>query len=251
MREAWLGVAVSILVVSTARAQQAPPSADEHFERGLVHYNTQEFEQAAVEFKAAYQLDPRPVFLYSLGQAHRKAGDCASAVDAFRSYLRTEPAEQQAKKAEANVERCEQMIEAARQKAKAEVASKPPPPRERVVVVPERVELVRGPWYRDTLGNALAVAGVVSLGVGGAALYVGESRLDDAASEPTLEDADAAQRSGARLRKVAIGGFVAGGALITASAFRYYMRPSRLRRLSVSAAPTAGGGATFVIGGRF
>jgi tetratricopeptide (TPR) repeat protein len=80
--------------------------AQEHLHRGLRFYDTQRYDEAIAEFRDGYALDPDPQFLYALGQAERKKGDCPAAVEAYRAYRRQAPAERQARAAEEQIARC-------------------------------------------------------------------------------------------------------------------------------------------------
>src|SRR5215472_10162270 len=94
MRRAAIGaLAACLLVVRGALAQAPPmkPEARAHFERGSRYYDTQLYEEALAEFRAGYLIDPSPDFLYSIAQAERLRGNCKSAVEAYRAFLRTNP----------------------------------------------------------------------------------------------------------------------------------------------------------------
>src|SRR5262245_34830786 len=87
-----------------------PPAAREHLRRGLELFDQRRFPAAIEELEQGYQIDPDPVFLYSLGQAHRMAGDCERAVRSYGSFLETSPPEVQANAARENIERCRRKI---------------------------------------------------------------------------------------------------------------------------------------------
>src|SRR5690242_15602139 len=87
-----------LILLSAAPARGEPPSAASmspeargRLDRGLRYYATQEYAKAIEEFKAGYQIEPRPQFLYALGQAQRLSGDCSHALDAYRAFLRSGP----------------------------------------------------------------------------------------------------------------------------------------------------------------
>ncbi len=254
---ALIVVALALASASTlSHAQPAEPApaeptpaevAQQRYKQGLDLFATQEFAQAIAEFRAAYKIDPQPAFLYSLAQAHRRAGDCASAIDAYRAYLRTKPPEDKAEKARLNISRCEQEIADARaaeeRRLAAALAAKP---RTRV----ERVGFRRAPWYTDKLGMGLSIAGVVSAGAAGGLLYLSSARLSDARDGGTIQDTASAHESAQGYRTASIVTFVGAGLLVTGGVIRFALRPARERQVSLSLAAGATG-AALVMGGRF
>ncbi len=90
-------VAIVALVLSLAWcpsktfAQDDTTAAKAHYAAGLQHFNLAEFEQALAEFKEAYRSKPDPVFLFNIGQCHRKLGHVTDAITFYRSYLREAP----------------------------------------------------------------------------------------------------------------------------------------------------------------
>jgi tetratricopeptide (TPR) repeat protein len=111
-----------IRLVALLTFMLAVSAAQEHLDRGLRLYDLQQYDEAIREFRAGYALSPDPQFLYALGQAFRKKGDCPAAADAYRAYLRTAPAARQAQAAEDQIARCEPTAPA------PAVAPAPPPP---------------------------------------------------------------------------------------------------------------------------
>jgi hypothetical protein len=93
---ALLAACAVSLPLSVARAQEttAPAtgaaSAKDHYDRGMIFYNVQDWPSAVRELRAAYEADPKPEYLYSLAQAQRLSGDCASAILTYRAFMRGE-----------------------------------------------------------------------------------------------------------------------------------------------------------------
>lgn len=56
--------------------------------RGTQFYNERKYEAAIPLFQAAYTLNPDPLLLYNLGQAHRKLNRNVEALNYFRFFLR-------------------------------------------------------------------------------------------------------------------------------------------------------------------
>jgi tetratricopeptide (TPR) repeat protein len=67
------------------------PEAKAHFDRGIELYQQGRFDEAVAELEAGRAIDPRPEFLYSLGQSERKRGDCKRAIEHFQAYLAAVP----------------------------------------------------------------------------------------------------------------------------------------------------------------
>jgi hypothetical protein len=97
---------------NTASAQEDPAAAKAHYAAGLQHFNLSEYEQALVEFKEAYRSKPDPVFLYNIGQCHRRVGRVDEAITFYRSYLREAPEAKNRKEVEHRIEELEALQDA-------------------------------------------------------------------------------------------------------------------------------------------
>lgn len=82
---------VLLLSVSASLLAQASPSsrraAQQYFERGTAAYQAQDWPTAIRELTAASLLAKRPEYLFALGQAYRRSGDCASAIPQYQAFL--------------------------------------------------------------------------------------------------------------------------------------------------------------------
>jgi len=186
-----------ICLAATARAAPATPASKQqaklHFERGNQLYSDGQYDQAIDELEAGYALDPRPDFLYALGQAERKRGRCAAAVRWYDAYLDTGPTPQRREAAQLQIDRCKEEQAAtppaatAPAPAPAPIAAPPvaaapaatttAPP---AVAAPHRTPIYERWWLWTT------VVGVVAVGVGvgvGVALALEKPSFD-----PTLPD---------------------------------------------------------------
>ena len=65
--------------------------ARQHFLAGQDYYSQGRYEKAVEEFEEAYRLDPRPLLLYNIAQAHEKMGHLVKAVDYLKRYLEADP----------------------------------------------------------------------------------------------------------------------------------------------------------------
>jgi tetratricopeptide (TPR) repeat protein len=66
-------------------------AADDHYKKAVVHFNSDAYSQAAAEFKLAYDSDPDPIYLYSIGQSYRMANDSAEAIRFYEEFLKALP----------------------------------------------------------------------------------------------------------------------------------------------------------------
>ncbi len=216
-------VAVVIVVLAgVAHADPMSPEARAHLERGTAAYQAGDYALAISELEAGVAIDADPAFLYALGQAYRKNGDCAHAVERYLAFLATHPPEADAAHARANITACPTPKHEEPVAPPAPPSPPPPPP----VVVhrdPPRPPPERAPFYRDVPGDLLAGGGLVGLGAGVTYFVLGERDASAANSAPTL--AKLQQLSAASDRERTIGTFatIAGGALAVGAVVRYVM----------------------------
>jgi tetratricopeptide (TPR) repeat protein len=151
------GVAFAIAVLAGGAAEdKATKQARHHFERGEKLFALGRFQEALVEYEAAFELRPLPGFLFNIGQCHRNLGDYDAAIFSFRKYLELSPGA-------ANREAVEGLIEELEgKKADAEAARQNrildgPDPRRR----PDRPRRADRPVYKRWWfwGGVAAVAG--------------------------------------------------------------------------------------------
>lgn len=151
-----------VRVRDTGELDQATlDKAETLFFSALANYRGGRFEQAAVEFQKAYVLTRHRDLLFNVARSREKLGDQEGAVEWYRAYLSTGPADQTA------------VIHRIRQ-----LGGDPTPARSApdvAGIAPQERPVVRrgaGPWPWVSLGVGVAAAGVgVALGL---------SALDDA-----------------------------------------------------------------------
>jgi tetratricopeptide (TPR) repeat protein len=212
VRAALLLVLCGQLAAADEKAEHTmAPQARAALEHGLRSYAIGQYADAIREFRAGYQIDPQPEFLYALGQALRLSGECGEAIAAYRSFLRTGPSPVQADSAKHNVERCQAQLDAL-QLAPVSPPAQPP------------VEKPGRRWSRDVLGGVLVGVGAAFVGTGGALWGVGEQKIETINGAQTYVDfsrlsagGDAAEAE----RAVGISGVAIGGALVVAGAIRW------------------------------
>jgi hypothetical protein len=88
---AMIGLLCVTIASGVARAQSAPDSAQQHFDRGAKLYNLGHFQESIPEFEKAYELDPSPIFLFNIAQSHRQLGNKERALFFYRRYLEQAP----------------------------------------------------------------------------------------------------------------------------------------------------------------
>jgi tetratricopeptide (TPR) repeat protein len=95
--------AAALLLLSsniTSTPVQAQAQAPEvegfraRYDRGVGLYNTGQYDRAIEEFRGAYELKQVPIILFSLAQAHRKAGHYKEAIETYERFLGSDPKEQ-------------------------------------------------------------------------------------------------------------------------------------------------------------
>ncbi len=83
--------AIAVLLASAAPAATDATSARALFERAEVKFNLGNFQGAAADYQAAYELDHRPALLFDVGQCYRNLGDYERARFYYRRFLTLDP----------------------------------------------------------------------------------------------------------------------------------------------------------------
>jgi len=118
-RAVRIAVAAAIALAACAVARAEPPSraavaeGRRHFERGNALYQQGRYDDAVTELLAGYGVDPRPDFLYALGQAERKRGNCKAAIRYYQQYVDTGQSPQRTVAVLVQIDRCKQELAAA------------------------------------------------------------------------------------------------------------------------------------------
>jgi tetratricopeptide (TPR) repeat protein len=123
-----VGIFVALALAAVAHAQDertALENAREHMERGQSLYLQGRFEEAALEFEAAYEARPFAAFLYNEAVALERAGQSARAADLFERYLTLDPHSSDARNVR---ERITRLRELARDETAHPVAPEGTPP---------------------------------------------------------------------------------------------------------------------------
>jgi len=128
----WLcAVTVAVaLAVPAGAAGQATSAVEQsriHHKNAVVHFNLDEWKEAAAQFKEAYRFHPDPLFLYNIGQCYRKMGEQAEALSYYRKYLRAAPRAANRTEVQRRIEELEAALAAASKSREAPPPSVIPP----------------------------------------------------------------------------------------------------------------------------
>ena len=156
-----LVVALGVLLgAAPARADDADTrAARKHFQKGEKLFNLGRFDEALVEYEAAYERKPLPGFLYNIAQCHRNLGNYKQAIFGYRSYLRQVPGAANREAVLALIDELEDQqreLEAAAERERAE--REPPPP-------PSRREPRRPLYKRAWFWGGVAAVAAVTVGI--------------------------------------------------------------------------------------
>jgi hypothetical protein len=234
--------------VPDVAASTVGPKADEWLRVGLERYERGNLVGAIDAFEHGYQKEARPVFLFALGQAHRKRGDCERARAMFDAYLATSPTDAQADAAHQQRESCEPASLA------APVEQAPAPaPVPKILVVTERAHGT--PWYRDRIALASSTATLALVGAGVGLWMASDRAASSAATAETYgRHAQLRERAASRQLQASI---AFGGAAVAAGVTVWAItrhRGEHVERTEPRAAiqPVIGaGGIGLALGGRF
>lgn len=69
----------------------AGETAAAHLQLSVRHFQNKEFLKAAEELRIAYIIEPKPLLLFNIGQAYRRAGRPQEALTAYEKFLRDDP----------------------------------------------------------------------------------------------------------------------------------------------------------------
>lgn len=122
----------TVVLLALAGVAQADPHAiaDQHARQGIALYKLGKYDQAIVEFEAAYEAFQSDALLYNLAQAHRKLEHCDKALTYYHQYLAGEPVPELARQVEKLLPELEAACRTkdARPEATAPVADPTPTP---------------------------------------------------------------------------------------------------------------------------
>jgi len=120
---ALAAVAPRAWATADAAAVERPGRA--FFEQAEAKFNTGRFEDALVDYQAAYDAEPLPAFLFNIGQCYRNLGNYERAQFFFRRYTVLDPRSPNRPAAERLIAEMDRL--AGEQAGASERAESPPP----------------------------------------------------------------------------------------------------------------------------
>ena len=91
MRFLVCALLVATATVAIAQPKLNPKQAAIHAKQGKAYFDTNQYDEAIVEFKKAFDLDPKPVTLFKIASAYYAKGDYQGAIDYYAKYLQADP----------------------------------------------------------------------------------------------------------------------------------------------------------------
>jgi len=116
--------AVLVVVTATTFAFADNKQAAVHSRQGKAYFDTKQYDQAIVEFKKAYDLDPKSVTLFKIASAYYAKADYQGAIDYYAKYLASDPDGPLAQQALEFTAIANKALADARAKAEAEAKAK-------------------------------------------------------------------------------------------------------------------------------
>ena len=220
-------LAIAALLLASVPAVAAPKgkAAKAAFDRGVAAYTKGDFAGASEALGQSYKLEADLETLFAWAQSERQQDKCESAIELYNKLLEMEMPAENKDAVRAKLEECKAIVTAKTGKiekpiepVKEEPIQQEPPPEEPRVDKPEG----KSPWWKDPIGDALTVGGVVAIGVGGYFLYSGKKAEDKSFENDAgfKENQDKAESHG----KIGVILTVTGGALVVGGIVRYMTR---------------------------
>jgi tetratricopeptide (TPR) repeat protein len=212
----------ALLAATPAIAAPKGKAAKAAFDRGVSAYTKGDFAGASEALGQSYKLEPDIETLFAWAQSERQQNKCDSAIELYNKLLDTDMPAENKDAVRTKLEECKAIIAAERKPEPEPVREEPireEPPREEPPPADGKT-----PWWKDPIGDALTISGVVALGVGGYFLYSGKQAEDksfenEAQFETNQDKAESHGRIGVILT-------LTGGALIVGGVVRYMTRDS-------------------------
>lgn len=206
------------------------PEPNPHFEAAAAAWKEERWADAAAAFSRAYELEPRPEYVFARAQALRFSGDCAGAIEGYREFIAHDPPEGAVDEAREHIATCGGDPDATPELDPSRGPVSPEP----IVAAPTRVsppaavpsEASRAPresrrWWRDPTGHVLGWTGLSAAAVGTGFLIEGLARRERgerATDEQSYRDA---RRGGASLLHAGIPLVSLGSALVIGAVIRF------------------------------
>jgi tetratricopeptide (TPR) repeat protein len=198
----------------------ADPSADDHEKAAAAFFKVGNFEGALAEFRAAYELDPKPDYLYAMATIEEQRGACAAAIDLYQQFLDTRPPAEDVEVVEAAIATCKAKL-GEPEPEPVVPEPRPPEPTPEPRPLPPPTRRVQRPFYSDVLGDALVGAGGVGIGVGVVFYVLARGDARDAADPGPRETYDQLWQRAQDRQRIAAIATGAGAALVIGGVVRW------------------------------
>jgi iron complex outermembrane receptor protein len=237
-------IALMLMAVRPARADERKDRAKAAVEAGLAAQAAGHYDEAIARYQEAYDAVPHPEILFDLAQAYRLAGKLQTARDDYERYLAIDPDGRVSKDAAHWVAELDAQLAADRHEpaVQDERPAPPPPPVPEPPPAPSTPIAPpppRAPRSHSHRGTVLVLAASTSAATIAASLVVGQlarTRLDEARAlcpdGTCASDADTSRAKAllaqSRLRGNVATGLVAAGAVgLTATAIVWWSERER------------------------
>lgn len=84
-------IAAVLALTLVARVAHAEGDAEKLYQEGQAAYDAKQYDQAIAAWDKSYALSKLPALVFNLAQAHRLAGHCEKAVEAYKRFLALDP----------------------------------------------------------------------------------------------------------------------------------------------------------------
>ena len=222
-----LALACLVLSASIAAANPRHVEAEAAYKYGQSLYLKEDYVGAAAQFKAAYDLEADPVYLFNIAQAFRLAKRCKESGDYYRKFLgevKKAPNEDAVKAYIVEVDEC-----AKTQLVEPKPAEPPIEPQPQPIAQPQMIDEPPPKSNKRLVGYIVGGAGVATVGLGFLFMTQIAGFEDDANAicpnpcmtwDPVKRDRRNAIDDKAALReKLMVGSFLVGGAAIAAGVY--------------------------------
>jgi tetratricopeptide (TPR) repeat protein len=179
-------VVLALVALTSTSAADERTEAKEHFVKGTKAFDLGAYEEAVSEYSAAYRLHDDPALLYNIAQAHRLAEHTTEALRFYRMFLVRSPNATNRDEVEQKITELQKLVDLQKrtqnsppdhtrspaESAAPSVESKPTTPVPSQSTQPATVSM-RAERMEGRPGRTKKIAGLITAGVGVAALVVG------------------------------------------------------------------------------
>ena len=223
----------AFLLTTTVEAEEKRSIQNSYLIEGLKHFETKRYEDAIQLFQTGYELDPKPEFLFALGQAERLSGDCRSAIVYYRDFQSSKASVEAKKAAKEQENKCTKALGSNPTIAKTskvipknqlDLSSRPQAPKQKNTFPNQDTQpksVKRKAWYTDWAGDALLGAGVAA-GVGSFILFrQSNSQIDKANNALNYQNYESSANDARFTRNLSYGAAALGAVFLTGAVWRY------------------------------